>query len=716
MSHHSVDQLKEWISPSIPLGLMFGKKQQALEILEQIKQQLKSIDIMQEQLNRAEQELPELKKQLEQAQQKLEQLQKNLSESELRQTLIADLLSANNLNPGVREYFCLLKGDFLEFANQEDSLKDEAAAFLELQAIGDELKVIGAYPEFYKKRSIAIAGGFSAGKSEFISSLFEDPNIRLPIGIEPTTAIPTYALNGQENGVIGCSQNGGVIDLLKIDPDFQQKLSHNFIRSFGFNLKTIMPFVFMTTPMKFEHLCFIDTPGYNPSDVADGHTVEDVKTAQEFVQNSEALLWLIGLDSNGTISKSDLDFLDHAGQYSQKPLYIVLNKADLRPYDQLEEIMAEIADTLDDYDIEIAGISAYSSITKEEYSYHKQSLHTFLASLDQPSEKQTLLMRRLFAVDEKYQRAILRTIKENKQINATLSGFKLDLLENGFDDLSSDLYDKLGKMNSIFTIKQKEEHLKQLETVTMKIVAAIEQVFGQPSKVKRKNWTQDEIELDEKFVRLTQKEQMPDELMDKQPSNDQSSNEKKTYSTELSARFWGYWGNRLVGVDSKIELTVGALLSENKEVFTSTEWEDVYNNFFPHVSNDYFPFAHKKYSCDDDLNALCETGIIRCIDDGSKKNKFGLGNMVFGRSNPIKTYRFVLPDKEIFNKFLQRHNNINLLDEQLKAIKALIESQHYFDFEDWTEHYKGEYAALALVSLVKARAVRKEKNNYYSFV
>ena len=707
MPHHSVDQLKEWISPSIPLGLMFGKKQQALEILEQIKQQLKSIDIMQEQLNQVEQELPELKKQLEQAQQKLEQLQRNLSESELRQTLIADLLSANNLNPGVRQYFQLLGGEFLEFANQEDSLKDEAAAFLELQAIGDELKVIGAYPEFYKKRSIAIAGGFSAGKSEFISSLFEDPNIRLPIGIEPTTAIPTYALNGQENGVIGCSQNGGVIDLLKIDPDFQQKLSHNFIRSFGFNLKTIMPFVFMTTPMKFEHLCFIDTPGYNPSDVADGHTAEDVKTAQEFVQNSEALLWLIGLDSNGTISKSDLDFLDHAGQYSQKPLYIVLNKADLRPYDQLEEIMAEIADTLDDYDIEIAGISAYSSITKEEYLYHKQSLHAFLASLDQPSEKQTLLMRRLFAVDEKYQRAILRTIKENKQINATLSGFKLDLLENGFDDLSSDLYEKLGKMNSIFTIKQKEEHLKQLETVTMKIVAAIEQVFGQPSKVKRKNWTQDEIELDEKFVRLTQKEQMPDELMDEQPSNDQPSNEKET----LSARFWGYWRNRLIGSNSKIELTVSMLLFDNKETFTFDEWKDVYNNYFTHV--------HQNYSCDDALNALCEAGIIRCIDDGSKKNEFGFGNMLYSlfvESNPIKTYQFVLPDKEIFNQFLQRHNNINLSDEQLKAIKALIESQHYFDFEDWTKNYNGDFPVLTLERLINAGVIRKENEDYYSFV
>lgn len=92
------------------------------------------------------------------------------------------------------------------------------------------------------------------------------------------------------------------------------------------------------------------------------------------------------------------------------------------------------------------------------------------------------------------------------------------------------------------------------------------------------------------------------------------------------------------------------------------------------------------------------------------------GNILLGGSNPIKRYRFVLPDKEIFNQFLQRHNNINLSDEQLEAIKALIESQHYFDFEDWTEHYKGEHAALALGRLVKAGAVRKEKNDYYSFV
>lgn len=454
----------------------------------------------------------------EQKERELDSLNGKVAEQQLRQTLIAKLLSASNRNQGVLDYYHLLNHDFLEFANQEDSLEEEAAAFLELQAIGDELKVVASYPEFYKKRSLAIAGGFSAGKSEFISSLFEDPSVRLPIGIEPTTAIPTYALNGKENGVIGCSQNGGVVDLLEIDPNFQHKLSHNFIRSFGFNLKNIMPFVFMTTPMKYGHLCFIDTPGYNPSDVEGGHTSEDIKTAEEFVQNAEALLWLIGLDANGTISKSDLEFLTHIDRNNQeaKPLYIVLNKADLRPVDQLEEIMQEIVETLDDYDIEVAGISAYSSKKKKEFLFHNQPLHEFLAELDRPSEKQSLILQRLYAVDAKYQRAILRTVKENKQISKTLKGLALDLLENGFDDIDSDLYTKINKMKALFDSmgKKQTEHLKRLERVMTKMAESVDRVFGQPGKVKRKTWMPEDIELDDKYARLNQKDELPEELED----------------------------------------------------------------------------------------------------------------------------------------------------------------------------------------------------------
>lgn len=462
-----------------------------------------------------------------------------LSEIELRQSLVGKLLSATNQNPHVAQYFHLLNHDFLAFANEEDSLQDEAAALLELQAIGDELKVIGSYPEFYKKRSVAIAGGFSAGKSEFISSLFQDKSVRLPIGIEPTTAIPTYALNGSQNGLLGCSQNGGVINLLDIEPNFQHKLSHNFIRSFGFNLKSIMPFVFLTTPMQYEHLCFIDTPGYNPSDVADGHTSEDVKTAEEFVQNAEALLWLIGLDSNGTIAKSDLDFLDKVHQNIGKPLYIVLNKADLKPQHEIEDIMDEIVDTLDDYDIEIVGISAYSSISKLEYLYQKQSLFDFLNELDTPSDKQHLILQRLYQIDEKYQRAILQTMKESKQISDTLSGLKWDLLQEGFDDLGSGIHEKISKMNALFVSKHKEEMLQKLAHVVKQMEDTINQLFGHKSDLHRKVWTIEEIELSDKFARLTQKDVFPDEL--ENINSDRLQNEqleKEILPEEVLKVFW----------------------------------------------------------------------------------------------------------------------------------------------------------------------------------
>ncbi len=457
------------------------------------------------QLDEASKNLQASKQRLQEVENNLKQSREQLNEVSLRQSLTAQLLAATNQNPGVLKYFSVLEEKYLPFANEEDALEDEAAALLELQAIGDELKVVGAYPEFYKKRAVAIAGGFSAGKSEFISSLFQNASVRLPIGIEPTTAIPTYALNGEIGSLIGCNQNGGVIDLLKIDPNFQQRLSHNFIRSFGFNLKTILPFIFLTTPLNYQHLCFIDTPGYNPSDVLDGHTSEDVKTAEEFVRNAEALLWIVGLDSNGTISKSDLDFLEEVHYGIQKPLYVILNKADLRPFDQLQDIMDEIVDTLSDYGIEIQGISAYSSTRKKEYLFQKQSLFDFLEALDKPSDNHALLLKRLHTVDEKYQYAILRSMKEEQQISKALRSLETDLLKEGLDNMEADFYTKIQKINTLFVSKKKQDMLKKLESVFAELEQAINEVFGQTSSVQRKKLTQEDVDLSDGYKNLTEK-------------------------------------------------------------------------------------------------------------------------------------------------------------------------------------------------------------------
>lgn len=464
-----------------------------------------TIDNLNQELDAQAHKFETLNKDFEQQSHTLQTQKTQLADVQLRQNLVSSLLSAQNENEGVAAFYHTLYNDFSTFANSENSVEDEAQVMLDLQEIGKELKMISAYPEFYQKCIVAVAGGFSAGKSEFISSLFSEGNFRLPIGIEPTTAIPTYVLNNDEGktSVLGCSNSGGLIDLLQLDPQLQSKLSHNFIRSFGFNLKSIMPFLFLTTPFAYKYLCVIDTPGYNPSDAEGSFQNEDIKTAEEFIHNAEALVWLIGLDSNGTIAKSDLDFLDKVSQEIEKPLYVVLNKADLRPQSQLEEIMEKLVDTLDDYGIDVVGISAYSSILKQEFCYHNQSLMEFLENLDKPSNKmQKNIMQKLYAIDQKYQEGILRNVKENKQIITALKGIELDLLQAGNDDGYSLASERFSKLQSLFSSKHHQEQLKTLEKITTKFADSINSVFGKISKTKRKVLTIDDIELDEKFEHL----------------------------------------------------------------------------------------------------------------------------------------------------------------------------------------------------------------------
>ena len=238
---------------------------------------------------------------------KLDRTHKNLL---LKDRLITKLLSSNPLKNELEEFKTYLYQDFYHFANREETLANEAEAILKLQSIEKELELITIYPNLYQKSVIAIGGGFSSGKSSFINSLIIDKKVKLPEGIIPTTAIPTYVMHKKDNEFIACNHNGGIVDLLQLDEKFHEKLSHDFIKSFGFNLKHIMPFMIIGTDLeKYEHLCFIDTPGYNPASSSGSYSYEDMSTSKEFIENAQVLLWVVGLDSNGTISKSDLEFL-----------------------------------------------------------------------------------------------------------------------------------------------------------------------------------------------------------------------------------------------------------------------------------------------------------------------------------------------------------------------------------------------------------------------
>ncbi len=235
-----------------------------------------------------------------------------------RYDLIARILNAKMENKGLEEYQCILDNEFLEFASGVDSLKEKEIALLELQEIKKELQLVASYPSLFQKSMVAVGGGFSAGKSSFLNNVL---GLKLPVGLDKTTAIPTYCLKGEREVLMGRSQNGGVVELPYLTFD------HKFLDSLGFNIKEIMPSMLLSAPsVLFEFLCFIDTPGYNPSN--QGYTGGDRQASKEYLNHAKHILWFISCERGG-IEKSDLDYLQELYEEG-KQVFIVLNKADLK--------------------------------------------------------------------------------------------------------------------------------------------------------------------------------------------------------------------------------------------------------------------------------------------------------------------------------------------------------------------------------------------------
>lgn len=293
------------------------------------------------------------------------------------------------------------------------AVENERDLVLKLKAIEGEIAIISAYSELFTKHVIAVGGGFSAGKSAFVNSFLKSKEIQLPISINPTTAIPSYVMSSDKDEILGISKNNGVANLGKIAPDILSRLTHNAENrlDFGFNLKDILPFMVVGTEFsddKYTNICFIDTPGYDPSNTGD--QAQDFNTAKEFLSNSSALLWLIACDaSGGNITDSDISFLNSM-ELENKKLYIVMNKADLRAQSDLDEVLENLKDTLEMEGIDYEGISLYSSANGKEYGYDKLSLFDFLQSQssNRHSKSQESIMTNLISIYQSYEKALVK--------------------------------------------------------------------------------------------------------------------------------------------------------------------------------------------------------------------------------------------------------------------------------------------------------------------
>lgn len=558
--HSNVDELskffnffnKKEIKKNIHLDLKNVKNE--LEQIPVLTNDIKSLNIENKDLNTQYEEHKEIsEKEKISLKSELEKRNELFTDLNIKHELISKLLAASSKNEGLKDFKKILKKDYLEFTKNVSSLSNEAEMYLSLKSIEKELELITADLKLQMKNTIAVGGGFSSGKSEFISSFFNNTK-KLPIGMEPTTAIPTYVMKGNKQELKGCTNKGGSIKLQEIDKDIQLKLSHKFIKSFAFNLKEIMPFMVLETNLDYEYICFIDTPGYNPADADEGFTEDDIKTSKEFLSNATIFLWLIGADSNGTIPASDLDFLSEL-ELDSKKVYVLFNKADLRSSSDIEDILDEIEDSLSDYDIEIVGLSAYSSINKEEYSYRKLPLLEFINNCNIESNVHKSLIERLYKVHRVYKYAMLKAIKEKEAIKSELHSASLDLLEEGFDDMTNPVYKRLDNLKKVFNIELHQNNLKELDKVIKNFKEAIDKVFKKESKIDLKDIKDDEIEINYDFTLDDISEEEIAELekpeLKKKKENIYNSDfglksENKSSSIEIvkAGGFFGMFGNK----------------------------------------------------------------------------------------------------------------------------------------------------------------------------
>ncbi len=279
--------------------------------------------------------------------------------------LVAAVLGAktqdNETTTHLKNFEKYLNEDYSIFAGKETTFKDDAGALKKLQNVHEQLLRVVQFPMLFTKNIVAVAGGFSSGKSSFLNTFFKDSAVKLSVDMDPTTAIPTLIVTGNETCVTAYTPDGRQGN---IPVEIFSKIDHKLINELHFNLLSIMPYVTVSVPFEnkdeLNNICFIDTPGY---DAAGKDSKEDRNISLKSLMSASAVIWAIPVDS-GEIRQNDLNFLgDILEEDENKKIFILCTKSDSRLPSDVQNIMRKIRETLDDEYIDVEGISAVTTIS-----------------------------------------------------------------------------------------------------------------------------------------------------------------------------------------------------------------------------------------------------------------------------------------------------------------------------------------------------------------
>ncbi len=187
------------------------------------------------------------------------------------------------------------------------------------------------------KLKIAVAGGYSAGKSSLLNALTAIGE-KLPVGIEPVSVINTQ-LNckrrNSEDEEIAIRGINIADKYVKLDEEVLSCIKHS--NRSKVSLASVLKSIILDIPSPdfLDGITFIDTPGYNNS--PDTSNTSDRETARKGIETSDVVFWCINIET-GAIKGKDLEILtkiDSAG----KPSFVFFTKMDKKTETERKNII-----------------------------------------------------------------------------------------------------------------------------------------------------------------------------------------------------------------------------------------------------------------------------------------------------------------------------------------------------------------------------------------
>lgn len=172
---------------------------------------------------------------------------------------------------------------------------------------------------------IAVAGGYSAGKSSLLNAVTGIGNL-LPTGIEPVSVVNTYLNCSMETKKLVVRGKNLKNKTILLNEDVLASIQHSskskvYIATVLEKLMLDIP-----APQYLDKITFVDTPGYNNAAHAnreDGKT--DKQKAIDALEKADAFFWCIDIGGGSTIPNTDFEIIK---EVCSKPFAIIFTKVD----------------------------------------------------------------------------------------------------------------------------------------------------------------------------------------------------------------------------------------------------------------------------------------------------------------------------------------------------------------------------------------------------